>query len=155
MQPPKSWTPSSDQPDPGLGTRDAPHGYRPWPNSGRAEPASVHRFRRPSILDSLLEKIRTHRAVVAFGDAGIAKADAIVIRSLTPRTSRAVARHLKRGQLLFLESSTASTRKELLTRLRKTGKEFLLAWSTPRGLAGLDDNSRRAAAALVDARDPS
>lgn len=209
---------------PEAGTRDAPHGYRPWPNSGRDEPASAFRVKRPSILDSLVAKIRSKKSVVAviglgyvglplatlFASKGfrvlgfdtnparikavegrkfqvtgrfarLAEADAIVICVPTPltdrglpdltsvrRTADVVARHLRRGQLVALESTTypGTTREELLPRLRKAGVDFLLAYaperqdpgnrehppeSIPRIVAGIDDASRRAAAALYRA----
>ncbi|HTF57454.1 MAG TPA: nucleotide sugar dehydrogenase [Planctomycetota bacterium] len=113
--------------------------------------------------------------------ARLAEADAIVICVPTPltdrglpdltsvrRTADVVARHLRRGQLVVLESTTypGTTREELLPRLRKSGVEFLLAYaperqdpgnrdhppeSIPRIVAGIDDASRRAAAALYRA----
>jgi len=224
MPPAKSWTPSSEPPDSGEGTRDAPHGYRPWPNSGRDEPATIPRVKRPSLLDSLLERIRTKKAVVAVIGLGyvglplatlfaakgfrvlgfdtnparlkslkrirfqatgrfsrLVEADAIVICVPTPltagglpdltavrRTGDAIARNLRSGTLVVLESTTypGTTREELLPRLRKSGVDFLLAYaperqdpgnrehppeSIPRIVAGIDDDSRRAAAALYRA----
>jgi len=145
MPPAKSWTPSSSPPDAGEGTRDAPHGYRPWPNSGRDEPASAFRIRRPTLLESLLEKIWNKRVVV--GEA--ADADVILVRK---KTAQAVAQQLQRGQLIILELPTAKSRREFVARLRKTKKAFLLAWRTPQGVEGLDDDSRRAAEALYAGR---
>ena len=136
------------------GTRDAPHGYRPWPNSGRDEPASVPRFRRPSILDSMLEKIRSRQAIVVEFGAGrsIAGADVIVVRGPTRRAAQLVARQLQRGQLVVLESTMVKMRQEFVSRLRKTKKAFLLAWMTSKGVDGLDDDSCRAAEALYAGR---
>jgi UDP-N-acetyl-D-glucosamine dehydrogenase len=48
--------PPSDPPDPTLGTRDAPHGYRPWPNSGREG---------VSLLDDFVRRVRSKRAAIA------------------------------------------------------------------------------------------
>jgi UDP-N-acetyl-D-glucosamine dehydrogenase len=212
-------------PDSEPGTRDAPHGYRPWPNSGRDEPASAYRVKRPSLVDSLLAKIRAKKAVVAviglgyvglplaalFASKGfrvlgfdtnparlkalkrekftstgrfarLAEADAIVICVPTPlgsdgnpdltairRTADVIGRHLQRGQLVVLESTTypGTTREEVLPRLRKRGgRDFLLAYaperqdpgnkshppeSIPRIVAGIDEESRAAAAALYRA----
>ncbi|HEY3227552.1 MAG TPA: nucleotide sugar dehydrogenase [Planctomycetota bacterium] len=220
------------------GTRDAPHGYRPWPSSGRDEPAERPRgvLKRPSLLD----RIRSKKAVVAVVGLGyvglplarlfsargfrvlgfdsdpakiralkagksyiasvptlnkrfeptarfarLSEADAIVICVPTPltdrglpdltavrRTADVVARQLRRGRLVVLESTTypGTTREELLPRLRKSGVDFLLAYaperqdpgnrehpleSIPRIVAGIDDASRRAAAALYRAVVPA
>ena len=236
MPPPKSWTPSSESPDSGEGTRDAPHGYRPWPNSGRHEPASPFRVRRPSALLSFIDRMRAKKAVIAviglgyvglplaqlFASKGyrvlgfdndpakiaalksgksyiasiaslektfeavpsfgrLADADAIVICVPTPltaggkpdlgpirRTAAVVARHLQSGQLVVLESTTypGTTREEVLPRLKKAGKPFLLGYSPerqdpgnrtmtldsiPRLVSGVDEDSKEATAELYRA----
>jgi len=213
------------EPGPEAGTRDAPHGYRPWPNSGRDEPASAFRVKRPSLLESLLWRLASRKAVVAviglgyvglplatlfakkgfrvlgfdtnparikalkrqkFQSTGrfarLAEADAIIICVPTPltgsglpdltairRTADVIARHLRRGQLVVLESTTypGTTREEVLPRLQmRGGRNFLLAYaperqdpgnekhppeSIPRIVAGIDEESRTAAAALYRA----
>src|SRR6185503_10409980 len=113
--------------------------------------------------------------------ARLADADAIVICVPTPltsagkpdlgpirRTVAVVARHLQRGQLVVLESTTypGTTREEVLPRLKKAGKPFLLGYSPerqdpgnrlltletiPRLVSGVDDDSKEATAELYRA----
>ena len=66
MPPPSPWLPRSEPADDTLGTREAPHGYRPWPNSGRDEGAGDKRaiLRRPRTVDGFLDKIRRKKAIV-------------------------------------------------------------------------------------------
>ena len=169
MPPAKSWTPSSESPDTGEGTRDAPHGYRPWPNSGRDEPASRFRIRRPSIAESMAEKLASRQAAVcAAGEAGqilrrfsklgfrvvedVAEADVIVVGD--PK-SRIPARRLQRGQLIVLDSTAVrgKSRDEIVRGLRKSGKSLLLAYyPIPRDV---DDDNRPAVAALYAALNPA
>jgi UDP-N-acetyl-D-glucosamine dehydrogenase len=111
----------------------------------------------------------------------LAEADAIVICVPTPltakglpdltaiqRTAGVIARHLQRGQLVVLESTTypGTTREEVWPRLKKARKPFLLGYSPerhdpgnkwfppesiPRLVAGIDDESREATAELYRA----
>jgi len=154
MPPAKSWTPSSESPDSGEGTRDAPHGYRPWPNSGRDEHASPFRVRRPSLLESFLAKLRSKTAVVAVVGrlsrsipASAVKnprdADAIVIGRISRNEAAVLARRLCRGQVVVLADSTG-----ILAPFKKVKRRILLAWKRGRTFDGIDDDSRAAASAL-------
>ncbi|HKS16204.1 MAG TPA: nucleotide sugar dehydrogenase [Planctomycetota bacterium] len=111
----------------------------------------------------------------------LAEADAIIICVPTPltagglpdlspirRTGDAIAKHLQRGQLVVLQSTTypGTTREELLPRLQKAGKPFLLGYSPerhdpgnpmfnleqiPRLVAGVDADSLEASMELFRA----
>lgn len=155
-------------PNPEPGTRDAPHGYRPWPNSGRDEPASPFRFRRPTLAESLAAKINSRIAVIAImGATGIARrfaergfrvlekvtreVDVIVVGDAKTRLA---IRRLQRGQLVVLDSTAVrgKSRDEIVRQLRKSGKALLLAYyPIPRDV---DDDNRPAVAALYAALNP-
>ncbi len=66
MPPPSPWLPRSEPVDDRRGTREAPHGYRPWPNSVAEDRADSSRpiLRRPRPAAALVAKIRSRRAVV-------------------------------------------------------------------------------------------
>jgi len=133
-----------------------------------------------SLSDALLKKIsRRFEATTDF--TRLKEADAIIICVPTPlhedsrpdlsfieSTARTIGQNLRRGQLVVLESTTypGTTREIMKPELDKAGVDYLLAfsperedpgnkkWSNadiPKVVGGIDDRSRKAAAALYGA----
>jgi UDP-N-acetyl-D-glucosamine dehydrogenase len=130
-----------------------------------------------SVPSEVLKKIRKRFEATA-DFARLKEADAIVICVPTPlyedsrpdvsyiqKTAVTIGQNLRKGQLVILESTTypGTTRDILKPELDKAGVEYLLAFSPeredpgnrkftnadiPKVVGGMDDRSRRAAAAL-------
>lgn len=125
MPPPNPWLPRSEPPDETPGTREAPHGYRPWPNSGRDEPASrssgyLKRPRPSDAFRALAASRRARVAVVGLGYVGLPLARLFLskgFRVLGFDIDPAKVRRLNSG-----ESYIRSVPSDLVRKHRKSGR---------------------------------
>jgi UDP-N-acetyl-D-glucosamine dehydrogenase len=149
------------------------------------DPAKIEKLNRgesyiKSVPDAMLRKFRKRFEATA-DFSRLKEADAIIICVPTPlhedsrpdlsyirMTARTIGQHLRKGQLVVLESTTypGTTREIMKPELDKAGVDYLLAFSPeredpgnkkwtnadiPKVVGGIDDRSRSAAAALYGA----